>query len=163
MGNGSVIRPGDVQMMSAGTGVAHSEFNHSRTAPVHLLQIWIAPNQNGVEPRYQQVHFSAEEKRGKLRLIISPNGENGSLSVYQDAKVYAGLIDGEETFQYPLTRKRYAYVHVARGDVRLNDQELKAGDGVRVRDEELLWFSNGKDAEILLFDLATKEIPDLRQ
>ena len=160
MGNGSTIRPGDVQMMSAGSGITHSEFNPSANEEVHLLQIWIVPYRMGVKPRYQQVHFSNEEKRGKLKLIISPKGDNGSLSIYQDALVYAGLLDGSENFQYELAPKRYAYVHVARGKLTLNDQELKAGDGVRIRESGQLLFSKGDNAEILFFDLPPHETPE---
>ena len=155
--------PGDVQLMSAGTGIHHSEFNHSEWDPVHLLQIWIVPNEKRVAPRYQQVHVSQDEKRGALRQIISPNGESGSLSIYQDVKVFAGLFDGNESFSYSLHRNRYAYIHIARGHISVNDLSLKAGDGVKVREEESLLFHQGVNAEVLLFDLSAKEIPDLRR
>ena len=127
MGTGSVIHPGDVQMMSAGTGVRHSEFNASAVDPVHFLQIWIVPGARGVAPRYQQVHFDAEQKRGRLRLIISPDGDQGSLAVHQDARVYAGLFDGAETASLQLAADRYAYVHVARGSVEVNGQRMAEG------------------------------------
>ena len=153
MGTGSVIRPGDVQMMSAGSGITHSEFNHSDRELVHFLQIWIQPDRRGVPPRYQQRNFTPDEKRGHLRLIISPAGENGALSVYQDVKVYAGLFDGDETDTLTLTPGRRAYVHVARGNVVLNGIPLSAGDGVRVTDEERLQLEQGTDAEVLVFDL----------
>ncbi|WP_024872542.1 pirin family protein [Tolumonas lignilytica] len=158
MGTGSVIRPGDVQMMSAGTGIRHSEFNHSREELVHFLQIWIVPDQKGVVPRYQQQHFSDADKRGKLRLIISPDGRDGSLSVYQDTRVYAGLFDGEETQDFSLPEDRYAYLHVARGSIEVNGQVLTTGDGARIRHEPLLSFSHGRDAEVLLFDLRPNEL-----
>lgn len=159
LGTGSVIRPGDVQLMSAGSGVAHSEYNPSQTEPVHFLQIWIVPEQAGAEPRYQQEHFSAERKRGRLQVIISPDGHDGSLTVRQDARVYAGLFDAAESATLPLSPGRYAYVHVARGSIELNGQQLGEGDGVRVREETLLQLSNGVDAEVLVFDLRAQELP----
>ncbi len=160
MGTGSVIEPGDVQLMSAGRGVAHSEFNHSPTSPVHFLQIWIVPNQTGIAPEYQQQHFTPEEKRGRLRLIISPDGAENSLHIHQDARVYAGLFDGDESATLTLAPNRYAYVHVARGSVSVNGVALGEGDGVRVRDETALTLSNGTDAEVLVFDLRPVETPD---
>lgn len=158
IGTGSVIRPGDVQLMSAGTGVAHSEYNHSRSDPVHFLQIWINPALQKTAPRYQQQHFAAEEKRGTLRLIISPDAEQGSLQIQQDARVYAGLFDGAEAAQLSLPPGRYAYVYVARGKVTLNDSRLSEGDGVRVRNEEVLSFVDGQNAEVLVFDLRAVEV-----
>lgn len=160
MGTGSVIRPGDVQMMSAGSGITHSEYNPSAHELVHFLQIWIVPDRQGVQPRYQQRHFDVAEKRGCLRLIISPNGENGSLSVYQDIRVYAGLFDGDEAFTLNLPENRHAYVHVARGSLVLNGQYLSAGDGARLRNERELGFNHGLDAEVLVFDLRPKELPN---
>lgn len=159
LGTGSVIKPGDVQLMSAGSGVAHSEFNHSKSQPVHFLQIWIVPNVRGATPRYQQQHFSDDEKRGKLRLIISPEGQQGSLQVRQDARVYAGLFDGDEHATLTLADNRYAYVHVARGRIELNGQLLREGDGVRMRKEQVIELSNGRDAEVLVFDLRPNELP----
>ncbi|MCY1430124.1 Quercetin 2,3-dioxygenase [compost metagenome] len=159
MGTGSVIRPGDVQMMSAGTGVRHSEYNASREEPVHFLQIWIVPNHKGVTPRYQQQHFAAADKRGRLRLIISPDGAEGSLSVHQDARVYAGLFDGAEQQRFTLPAERFAYVHVARGALTVNGQRLRVGDGMRLRNEQPIDFSAGDDAEVLLFDLRPVELP----
>lgn len=161
MGTGSVIRPGDVQMMSAGTGVRHSEFNHSPEEGVHFLQIWIVPGRRGVAPRYQQVHFSPAEKRGQLRLIISPEGAQGSLAVHQDAQVYAGLFDGAERATLTLPENRYAYIHVARGSIEVNGQRLGEGDGARVRQERELTFSGGQDAEVLVFDLRPNELPQM--
>ena len=161
MGTGSVIRPGDVQMMSAGSGIRHSEFNASPTELVHFLQIWIVPNRQGVQPRYQQVHFADAEKRGRLRLIISPDGENGSLSVYQDARVYAGLFDGEESAELKVGDGRFAYVHVARGSLEVNGQRLVDGDGARVRNEPGLRFSGGTEAEVLVFYLRARELPEI--
>lgn len=159
MGTGSVIRPGDVQLMSAGTGVRHSEYNHSAVDPVHFLQIWIVPGVKSAAPRYQQIHFPDAAKRGQLRLIISPEGEAGSLGVHQDARVYAGLFNGDETATFELGANRYGYVHVARGSVELSGVKLVEGDGVRVRDERELKFSNGSDAEVLVFDLRPNELP----
>lgn len=164
MGTGSVIRPGDVQLMSAGTGVRHSEFNHSSQELVHFLQIWLVPNVRGATPRYQQIHVPASEKRGKLRLIIAPDeqasdaGKN-ALAVRQDTRVYAGLFDQAEQAALELAPGRYAYVHVARGGVELNGVRLNEGDGVRVRDEQALNFANGQDAEVLVFDLRAQELP----
>lgn len=159
MGTGSIIRPGDVQMMSAGTGVRHSEFNSSATRPLHFLQIWIMPAAKGVSPRYQQVHFGPAEKRGRLRLIISPEGTAGSLAIRQDTRVYAGLFDGEETASLELGLNRYAYVHVTRGCVQLNGTQLSEGDGARVRDERQLDLARGDNAEVLVFDLRPNELP----
>jgi redox-sensitive bicupin YhaK (pirin superfamily) len=161
MGTGSVIHPGDVQMMSAGTGVQHSEFNHSTTEGVHFLQIWIVPNVRGATPRYQQRHFTAADKRGRLRLIISPDGADGSLAVHQEARVYAGLFDGTEAATLTVADDRHAYVHVARGSVSLNGQRLGEGDGVRVRGGGALQFDQGEGAEVLVFDLRPNELPRL--
>lgn len=161
LGTGSVIRPGDVQLMSAGSGVAHREYNHSSTRPVHFLQIWIVPDVAGAKPRYQQEHFSTQKKRGRLQLIISPDGSKGSLKVHQDARVYAALIDGEESATLELAANRYAYVHVASGSVELNGLRLQEGDGVRVRNEQVLMLSNGVDAEVLVFDLRAQELPEM--
>ena len=160
MGTGSVIRPGDVQMMSAGTGVRHSEFNASKAEPVHFLQIWIVPDRMGVEPRYQQRHFDSASKRGRLQMIISPDGSGDSLSVYQDARVYAGLFDGAERDVLELGERRYAYVHVARGSLEIDGQRLGEGDGARVRDARKIEFSGGQAAEVLVFDLRPMELPN---
>jgi redox-sensitive bicupin YhaK (pirin superfamily) len=160
MGTGSVIRPGDVQMMSAGTGITHSEFNPSQQDIVHFLQIWIVPDRQGVAPRYQQQYFGEPEKRGRLRLIISPNGDEGSLSVYQDTRVYAGSFDGDEQATHALHASRYAYLHVVRGTVEVNGMAFSAGDGARIRDEGNLTFRRGVGAEVLLFDLRPQERPD---
>ena len=159
MGTGSIIRPGDVQMMSAGTGIRHSEVNPSKAELVHLLQIWITPNKRGVTPRYQQVHFTDADKRGKLRLIISPDSAEGSLNVYQDVRVYAGLFDGAESAALELAPGRYAYVHVARGTLEVNGVRMQAGDGARVRQESRLDFGNGENAEVLVWDLRPNELP----
>lgn len=154
MGTGSVIRPGDVQVMSAGKGVQHSEFNPSRENRVHFLQIWIVPKFAGVPANYQQKFFDPSEKRGRLRLLVSQDGREGSLKIWQDASVYAALLDGDEQVQHELAPGRRAYVHVARGGVTLNGQQLGAGDGVKIEDERKLSLSEGKNAEILLFDLS---------
>lgn len=153
LGTGSVIRPGDVQLMSAGSGVAHSEYNASATAPVHFLQIWIEPAKKGITPRYQQQNFAAEEKRGQLRLVLSPNGEHGSLTINQDARVYAGLFDAGERASLTLPSNRDAYVHVATGSLSVNGQRLKAGDGVKIRQAQTIEFGHGEKAEVLVFDL----------
>jgi len=154
MGNGSVIRPGNVQRMSAGNGVRHSEFNASRSEPVHLLQIWIEPNVTGIAPGYEEKNFTDDEKRGRLRLIASPDGRDGSVTIHQDALLYAALLDGKDKATHALAAGRKAYVHVARGEVKLNGEPLTGGDGVRIVDEKNLELSDARNAEVLLFDLA---------
>ena len=153
MGNGSVIRPGDVQRMSAGTGVRHSEFNGSRERPVHFLQIWIEPKDRGIEPGYEEKHFSNEEKRGRLRLIASPDRADGSVLIHQDARVYAGLFEAGERAQLSLGAQRQAYVQVARGAITVNGAVLQAGDALRITDSDALVLEEGRDAEVLVFDL----------
>jgi len=153
MGEGSVVRAGDVIAMSTGSGITHSEFNHSKSEPVHFFQIWVSPDRQGVTPRYQQKHFPEIEKRGHLRLLLSPECADGSLGIYQDARIYAGLFDGKENFGMPLGPGRCAYVHVARGSVAVNGTELAEGDGARVLGERQLVFDEGRDAEVLVFDL----------
>jgi len=153
MGNGSVIRPGNVQRMSAGRGVRHSEFNASQSEQVHFLQIWIEPNVTAIDPGYEEKHFSDAEKRGRLRLIASPDGGDGSVKIHQDARVYAALFDGAEQAVHTLAAGRKAYVHVARGAVHVNGQKLGGGDGARIESENRIAFSDAKNAEILLFDL----------
>ncbi|MGC1459897.1 MAG: pirin family protein [Steroidobacteraceae bacterium] len=153
MGNGSVIRPGDVQRMSAGTGVRHSEFNGSKERPVHFLQIWIEPKYRGIEPGYEEKRFSNEEKRGQLRLIASPDRAEGSVLIHQDARVYAGLFDGAERAQLALAPQRQAYVQVARGGITANGSALEAGDALQVTETDSLVLENGRDAEVLVFDL----------
>jgi redox-sensitive bicupin YhaK (pirin superfamily) len=160
MGTGSVNHTGDIQMMSAGTGIFHSEFNASNSEPLRFLQIWIVPDRKGVTPRYHQKHFPIEEKRGKFRLVISPDNEPDVLPIYQDTRVYAALIDGDEKVNFTLPPNRFAYVHVARGRVNLNGKTLKEGDGVRIRKETELRFDKGEGAEVLLFDLRPRELPD---
>lgn len=158
MGTGSVIVPGDVQLMSAGSGVTHSEFNHSQTEGVHFLQIWIVPAEKNTAPGYQQVSVPDSEKRGQMRLIVSPQGTDGSLKVRQDMRIYAGLFNGDESQTVTLPDDRYAYIHVARGSITVNGIEFKAGDGARVRNEQTLTFTQGEDAEVLLFDLRPVEV-----
>ena len=154
MGNGSVIRPGDVQRMSAGTGVTHSEFNASQQELVHFLQIWIVPKFTGIRPSYEQKFFAPEDKRGKLRLIASPDGRDGSVSIHQDALLYSTLLDGEEKVSHPLAPDRRGFVHVARGKVRANGQMLAAGDAFKATGETNITLDQGEGAEVLLFDLA---------
>ncbi|MEK7876603.1 MAG: pirin family protein [Pseudomonadota bacterium] len=154
MGNGSVIRPGDVQRMSAGKGVQHSEFNASQSELVHLLQIWIEPNVIGIQPGYEEKHFDAVSKRGRLRLIASSDGRDGSVTIHQDAAVYAALLDGAERASHALAPGRKAYVHVARGKVAVNGQPLGAGDALKADGESRLVLERGDNAEILLFDLS---------
>ena len=153
MGNGSVIRPGDVQRMSAGRGVMHSEFNHLQDRRAHFLQIWIEPNVRGIDPGYEEKNFSAAEKRGRLRLIASPTGSDGSVTIHQDAQVYVGLFDGTETATLALKAGRRAYVHIATGAVSVNGVALTAGDALRVQDETELTLSGGQAAHVLVFDL----------
>ncbi|MGB8322657.1 MAG: pirin family protein [Candidatus Acidiferrum sp.] len=154
MGNGSVIKPGDVQYMSAGTGVAHSEFNASEKEPVHLYQIWMFPDKKGYKPTYDQKHFSEEEKRGKLRLLVSPDGREGSVKIRQDNELYATVLGAHDAVQHTLKPERHAYVQVMRGSVTLNGTQLEAGDGAAISAEKQLELSGVKDAEVLLFDLA---------
>ncbi|WP_426687483.1 pirin family protein [Rhodanobacter ginsengiterrae] len=161
MGTGSKIVPGDVQLMSAGSGVTHSEFNGSKEDSVHFLQIWIVPDHAGGQPVYQQQHFSEADKRGRLRLIISPDGRDGSLRIQQDTSVYAGLFDGDERATLTLHKNRHAYVHVARGSIELDGLKLQAGDGVRLRNPETLQLSAGRNAEVLVFDLRPEELPQM--
>jgi len=157
MGTGSVIRPGDVQRMSAGTGVLHSEFNPSPQDQVHFLQIWIEPNERGIAPSYEQKNFSSDQKQGRLRLIASPDAADGSVKIHQDARVYAAVLEEDDVASYTLAPGRKAYVHVARGGVQLNGSALSAGDGAKVSGEQELRLSGGKSAEVLLFDLAGRE------
>ena len=153
MGNGSVIRPGDVQYMSAGTGVAHSEFNASDKETVHLYQIWMFPDKKSYEPTYDQKHFSAADKRGKLRLVVSPDGRDGSVKVRQNNELYATVLAPGETVKHTLKSDRHAYVQVARGSVKLNGNTLQTGDGAAISAEKSLELKGVKDAEVLLFDL----------
>ena len=154
MGNGTVIRPGEVQRMSAGTGIRHSEFNASPSEDVHLLQIWIMPEKSGIAPSYEQKFFAAAEKLGKLRLVASPDGSEGSVTIHQDARLYAGLIDPEHPAEQALPPGRRAYLHVARGAASLNGLEVATGDGARIEGETELNLKSDTSAEILLFDLA---------
>ncbi len=153
MGNGSTIVPGDVQRMSAGTGVRHSEFNHAKSV-THFLQIWIEPGKTGIPPGYEQKHFDAASKRGRLRLIASPDARDGSVKIHQDASVYAALIDGAEKASHALAKGRRAYVHVARGELTVNGTALETGDALKVTDTAEVVLENGRGAEVLLFDLA---------
>lgn len=153
MGNGSVIRPGEVQRMSAGTGVTHSEYNASRSEGVHFLQIWILPEARGLEPGYEQKAFSAEEKRGKLRLVASRDGAEGSVKLNQDAKLYATLLEQGEELSFTIEPGRHAWVHVARGKAQLNGRAMAAGDGASASGEGRLLLRGEQGAEILLFDL----------
>jgi redox-sensitive bicupin YhaK (pirin superfamily) len=154
MGNGSVIKPGDVQYMSAGTGVAHSEFNASDKTPVHMYQIWMFPDKTGYAPTYDQKHFSAAEKRGKLRLVVSPDGRDGSVKIRQGNELYATVLAPGETVNHTLQLERHAYVQVARGSITLNGNKLATGDGAAISQEKALELTGVEDAEVLLFDLA---------
>jgi hypothetical protein len=152
MGNGSTIVPGDVQRMSAGTGVRHSEYNHEKSGVTHFLQIWIEPKFTGIKPSYEQKHFGADEKRGRLRLIASADGAEGSVTIHQDARVYAGLFEGPEHARVELAAGRMAYVHVARGRATANGETLAAGDALKT-DARTIEIRDGRGAEVLVFDL----------
>lgn len=153
MGNGSTIRPGDVQRMTAGTGVRHSEFNPSPINKTHLLQIWIMPDRLNLEPGYEEKRFSMEEKRGRLRVVASPDGRDGSVKIHQDATLSVGLFDADESAQLTLSPNRLAYVHVARGELEVNGHLIKAGDALLLQAETSLAIHSGNQAEVLVFDL----------
>lgn len=153
MNNEVVIRPGEVQRMTAGTGVAHSEYNHAAQT-THFLQIWIIPQQVGLKPGYEQTFFPESEKRGVLRLVASPSGEHGSVTIHQDAYLYAGLFDGDEQTELTVAKSRLVYVHIVRGAIRVNDTAVAAGDAVMLTDESHIKLTNGKNAEVLVFDLS---------
>ena len=153
MGNGSVIVPGDVQRMSAGRGVMHSEFNPSRENGVHFLQIWIEPSARGIPASYEQARIDDAQKRGRLALMAAPEGEGGAVVLHQDARVYAGLFHAGESATLPIADGRRAYVHVARGAVEVNGTPLKGGDAAKLEGEREVHLSNGHDAEVLVFDL----------
>jgi len=153
MGNGTVIRPGDVQRMSAGTGVQHSEFNPSSRMLVHFLQIWIVPDRPGIEPGYEQKFFAPEDKHGRLRLVASRDGRDGSVTIHQDAAVYASLLSSGEQVTHRLAAGRLAYLHLVRGAVSLNGMQLTSGDGAKIESEQELVVSANDDSELLLFDM----------
>jgi quercetin 2,3-dioxygenase len=157
IGTGSVIRPGDVQRMSAGTGIAHSEFNASKTDPVHFLQIWILPERKGIDPGYEQKTFATSQKQGKLRLLGSRDGRDGSITIHQDVDLYASVLSAGEFVSYEFASDRLGWAQVARGAVELNGQSLSAGDGVAIAQESLITLQGkAQDAEVLLFDMATR-------
>ncbi|MCW7536482.1 pirin family protein [Aquabacterium sp. A7-Y] len=154
IGNGEVIRPGEVQRMSAGRGIRHSEYNHAEQQTTHFLQIWIQPDELGIDPGYEQKAFSAEEKRGRLRLVASPDAVDGSVKLHADARLYIGLFDAGEQAAVTLDPERLAYVHVARGELSVNGQRLRAGDAAQLQAEAALTLAEGRAAEVLVFDLA---------
>ncbi|MFZ2855421.1 MAG: pirin family protein [Rhodocyclaceae bacterium] len=154
MGNIKGIPPGDVQRMSAGSGVTHSEFNHAKGQTTHLLQIWIKPNVTDIAPGYEQKTIPAEEKRGALRLVASPDGAQDSVTIHADAALYSGLFDGDERAELRLDPARKAYVHLVRGTLEVNGLHIGTGDAILIEDEQKLTFANGSDAEVLVFDLA---------
>jgi redox-sensitive bicupin YhaK (pirin superfamily) len=154
MGNVKAIPPGDVQRMSAGSGVMHSEFNHAKDAQTHFLQIWIEPNVTGIEPSYEQKRFADEDKRGRLRLVASPDGAEGSVLIHADARVHAGLFDGAEAAELQLATGRKAYVHLIKGELAVNGQKLAGGDAAMLENESRISLSQGKAAEVLVFDLS---------
>lgn len=153
IGNGSVIRPGDVQRMSAGRGVMHSEYNHAQDRQTHFLQIWIEPDVRGIPAGYEEKNFSDAEKRGRLRLIASPDGQDGSVVIHQQARLYAGLFDGDEQARHAVAPGRRVYLHVARGEITANGLVLTAGDALKATEETAVDISKGRGAEVLLFDL----------
>ncbi len=154
MGNGATITPGEVQRMSAGTGVRHSEYNHAAERETHFLQIWILPSRSGIAPGYEQKRFDDADKRGRLRLVAAPDGRDGAVTIHADAAIHAGLFDGDETATLALAPGRLGYVHVARGEVEVNGQRLVAGDAALLRDEAQVALARGRAAEVLVFDLA---------
>jgi redox-sensitive bicupin YhaK (pirin superfamily) len=154
MGTGSVIRPGDVQRMSAGTGVTHSEYNASKSEAVHFLQIWIVPDVRGLAPSYEQRHFAERERRGTMRVVASPDGRDGSVSIHNDVVLYAGLFDGGERAMVALSPSRMGWVQVVTGEARVNGETLAAGDGAAISDEARIQIEGVADSELLLFDLA---------
>jgi redox-sensitive bicupin YhaK (pirin superfamily) len=154
LGNGSVIRPGDVQRMSAGAGVSHSEFNPSRGEALHLLQIWILPERNGLTPGYEQKTFTDAQKRGTLRLVASPDGRDGSVTIHQDAEIYASVLGAGDRVKHELRPGRHAWVQVATGKIQLNGAALEEGDGAAISSESLLELAGTDESEVLLFDLA---------
>lgn len=153
MGHREVIRPNEVQRMSAGTGVFHSEFNRHPSEICHLLQIWIMPDQKDLTPSYEQTAFDPAEKRGKLRLVAAPDGAEGAVTIHSDTRLYAGLFDGQESAEHRLGVNRMAYVHAARGKITVNGEALIAGDALMVRDEATITLANGQQADVLVFDL----------
>lgn len=153
MGNGSVIRPGDAQRMTAGTGVTHSEFNASKAEPVHLLQMWLLPDRRGLTPGYEQRNFAEAERRGRMRLVASPDGADGSVTIHQDARLYDGVLNAGESIAHRLDSKRKGWLHVARGTIKANDVALKAGDGAAIENESALKLAASEQSEVLLFDL----------
>ncbi len=153
MGTGSQMVPGEVQLMSAGSGVTHSEFNASPDRELHLMQMWVMPAERGTKPRYEQSEFPESGRRGALKLVVSPNGDDGSLTIGQDARLYAALVDGDEVVTHTLPAKRSAWLHVARGSVELNGHHLGPGDGAAIQDEQQLTLKNGDAAELVLWDL----------
>ena len=154
MGNGSVIRPGDVQRMSAGTGVYHSEYNASKSDPVHFMQIWIMPERGGIEPSYEQKAFAPEERRNTLRLVVDPQGERGAVSINADMRLYAGVLEPEQTVIHEVPRGRHAWVQIVRGSVKLNGELLGAGDGASTSEAGSLTLEGVEPSEVLVFDLA---------
>ncbi|MFD0666363.1 pirin family protein [Ramlibacter sp. MAHUQ-53] len=153
MGNVKGIPPGDVQRMSAGSGVMHSEFNHAPAQVTHFLQIWIEPNETGIAPSYEQKTFAEADKRGRLRLVASPDGAQGSVTIHADARLHAGLFDGAESAELPLAAGRKAYVHLVRGELTVNGTPLKGGDAAKLEGEQAVRLAAGREAEVLVFDL----------
>jgi redox-sensitive bicupin YhaK (pirin superfamily) len=154
MGNGSIIRPGELQMMRAGTGVTHSEYNHSKTDRVHFLQIWVIPDEEGLEPAYDQREFPAEERRGRFRLVVSPDGAEDSIRIHQDLSLFATLLEAGQSLQHVLPRARHAWFQVVKGDLTVNGVQLSAGDGLGITEESSLELVASSGSEALLFDLS---------
>ena len=155
MGNGAIIIPGDVQRISAGTGIQHSEFNPSSTSPVHFIQIWITPERTGIKPGYEQKSFPVADRRGQLRLVASRHGRSGSITIHQDADVYVSLLSPGEKVSHPVAAGRIAYLHLIKGAARVNETRLASGDAAKIRDEAELAILAEEESELLLFDLAS--------
>ncbi|MTI09947.1 pirin family protein [Curvivirga aplysinae] len=153
MGNGSIIKPGDIQRMSAGTGVTHSEFNHSKSEGVHFLQIWFLPEEGNIEPSYEQKSFAAAEKQGQLKLVMSPDGRDGSVTINQQVDMYAGLFKENETTEFIPRPNTIQWMQIARGQINVNGETIQEGDGLAIKDEEKLVLDNAQNAEVILFDM----------
>jgi redox-sensitive bicupin YhaK (pirin superfamily) len=153
MGNGSIIKPGDIQRMSAGSGITHSEYNHSSTEPVHFLQIWFMPDQWNIKPSYEQKSFADIDKQGQLKLVMSQDGREGSVSINQDIDMRVGLLDGDDSVVFETADNRTQWIQIAKGDVEVNGQKLSQGDGVGFKNEANLHFGNAKNAEVIMFDM----------
>ncbi|WP_130803877.1 pirin family protein [Acinetobacter ihumii] len=161
MGTGSVIQPNDTQLMSAGQGISHSEFNLSSEQDVHLLQIWVVPNVADTQPKYQQMHLNEEDKRGKFHLMIAPQGHERTLAIKQDIYIYVAAFDGSEHADFVVSHNRYVYVHIAKGHIQINKTAFQSGDGIKIRQNQTLSFTDGQQCEVILFDMQPQELPKM--